>query len=64
LETNNKQERLAYRGTRDGFASAKFHELCGLKGKSIIFVETSTGKRIGGFASVEWKKNASYYSAE
>ena len=52
---------LLYRATRDGFASAKFHELCDDKGSTITFIKSSTGKRFGGYTHGPWKKGGEYY---
>ena len=37
-----------------------FHKYCDNKGSTIILVETTNGRRFGGFTSLSWKKNDSW----
>ena len=51
----NCEYKLLYRGTRDGFKSAKFHELCDNQGPTLCLMKTSYDYVCGGFASESWK---------
>lgn len=42
---------LLYRGTRDTFKAAKFHELCDNKGATISIIKSKCGKVFGGYTS-------------
>jgi hypothetical protein len=47
--------RLLLRGTRDGFTSQKFHELCDNKGATIVLMRVANTKEIiGGYNPVLW----------
>ena len=52
--------RLLFRGTRDGFTSAKFHELCDDQGPLLTLVKTGKDKLIGGFSSIHWKNSGEW----
>ncbi|GBC02603.1 hypothetical protein RclHR1_04700005 [Rhizophagus clarus] len=48
--------RLLLRGTRDGFTSQKFHELCDNKGATIVLMRVAnTNQIIGGYNPVSWQ---------
>ena len=51
----NYEYELLYRGTRDGFKAAKFHELCDNQGPTLCLMKTSKDYICGGFASESWK---------
>ena len=55
------QTDLLYRGSRDGFTSAKFHELCDDQGATLTIVKSEMGFVFGGFSSVSWIPNGQYY---
>ena len=41
--------------TRDhGFTAQAFHSICDEKGPTITFIETTTGKRFGGYSNSSW----------
>eukprot|EP00347_Sterkiella_histriomuscorum_P019369 403341890 len=44
--------KLLYRGSRNGFKSSKFHELCDNKGPTVSFIESECGQVFGGFTSI------------
>ena len=44
-----------FRGSRDGFSAAKFHELCDNKGPLLVLFLTSKDILCGGFSSIGWK---------
>ncbi|CAB4404249.1 unnamed protein product [Rhizophagus irregularis] len=49
--------RLLLRGTRDGFTSQKFHELCDYKGATIVLMKIANTKQIvGGYNPVVWQR--------
>ena len=54
---------LIYRGTRDGSSSNIFHNKCNYQGPTIILYKNEKGNIFGGFASMPWTSNNSYYSA-
>jgi hypothetical protein len=52
---------LLLRGSRDGFTSKKFHELCDNKHNTVVFIKVK-GKDeiIGGYNPLEWKSTGSW----
>ena len=47
---------MLFRGSRDGFTSDKFHELCDRKGPTITIIRSAThGKIFGGYESFGWE---------
>jgi hypothetical protein len=58
---NNKVDfDILFRGKRDGFTSAKFHELCNGKGPTLTIVKSDKGKVFGGFTARSWASIGSY----
>ena len=49
--------RLLYSPTPDTNTKEDFHKYCDNKGSTIVLVETSNGRRFGGFTSLSWKSN-------
>jgi hypothetical protein len=52
--------RLLFRGSRDGFTDAKFHELCDNQGSLLVLVKTGKDILIGGFSSIPWKNSGGW----
>ena len=46
--------KLLFRMSRDGKTAINFHSKCDFKGKTLILIETTDGKRIGGYSMHEW----------
>ena len=42
------------RGTKDGFLSKTFHELCDGKGPTLTIIQSDQSKIFGGFTTVAW----------
>lgn len=51
---------LLYRGSRDGFKTNTFHQLCDNRGATLVLVETHTGKIFGGYAGKSWSSEDVY----
>jgi len=51
---------LLYRGSRDGYSAAKFHELCNNKGPTLSMIKSTTGYIFGGYAHTAWSSSGSY----
>ena len=51
---------LLIRGSRDGFKSKDFHEKCDNQSFTVTFVETTEGKRFGGFTEEVWDQSDSW----
>ena len=49
--------RLLYSATFDSNKKEDFHKCCDNHGSTIVLVETSDGRRFGGFTSLSWKSN-------
>lgn len=49
-----KQPILLYRGTRDGFAPEKFHQLCDGKGPTLTVAMSEYKRIFGGFTTIPW----------
>ena len=54
---NERQFRLLYSPTLNSNTKEDFHKHCDNKGSTIVLVETSNGRRFGGFTSLSWKSN-------
>ena len=56
ISTNNKikEINLLYKSSEHGDTSKIFFEKCGNKGPTFSLIETSKGRRFGGFSKVEW----------
>jgi hypothetical protein len=48
----------------DGDTSSKFHQKCDSQGPTIIFIKTTTGRRFGGYTSIDWDTSNSYKGDE
>jgi len=55
---------LLFRGTRDGFSSAKFHELCDDQGSTLVIIKSEVGFIFGGYSSNSWIPNGQHYPDE
>jgi hypothetical protein len=51
---------LLFRGSRDGFGADIFHSKCDSQGPTLLLVETTDGKTVGGFASKSWESGSRY----
>jgi hypothetical protein len=49
----NKFE-LIFRGSRDGFKSSTFHQICDEKGASLIIIKSEMGEVFGGYTDIPW----------
>ena len=56
ISTNNKikEINLLYKSSEHGDTSKIFFEKCGNKGPTFSLIETSKGRRFGGFSKAEW----------
>jgi hypothetical protein len=65
-QTMPYQFTLLLRGTRDGFDSVKFHQLCDNKGATVTIARIENSKQIiGGYNPLHWYQNGQYgYSNE
>ncbi|CAG8661480.1 12059_t:CDS:1, partial [Ambispora gerdemannii] len=53
--------KLLYRGSRDGFAASKFHELCGSRSQTVVVVKINQTERIiGGYNPSTWGGGSVY----
>ena len=55
---------LIYRGTRDTFKAARFHELCDNKGATVSIIKSKDGKVFGGFTASPWTSVRGYKKDE
>jgi TLD len=55
---------LVYRGTRDTFKAARFHELTDNKGPTISIIKSKCGKVFGGYTSAPWTSVRGYKKDE
>lgn len=56
--------KMLYSSARDGFDSAKFHQLCDEKGATLTVVRTKDNHIFGGYASVPWSSKARHLPDE
>ena len=54
---------LIYRGSRDGSGSNIFHNKCDNQGPTICLFKNENDHIFGGYASISWTSNGSYYAA-
>ncbi|EXX67236.1 uncharacterized protein OCT59_027118 [Rhizophagus irregularis] len=53
--------KLLLRGTRDGFATKKFHEICDNQSRTVTIIKVKHSEEIlGGYNPIEWKSDGSY----
>eukprot|EP00347_Sterkiella_histriomuscorum_P015969 403355002 len=50
-----KEFRLLFQGSRDGFTSKAFHQKCDNKGPTICFILSEFGQTFGGYTSISWE---------
>ncbi len=55
---------LLFRGSRDGFKDAKFHELCDNQGPLLFLIKTGKDILIGGFSSIPWKSGSGEWTVD
>ena len=51
---------LLFRASRDGYSASNFHSKCDGKSNTVTLVETTTGRRFGGFTDAQWDQSSSY----
>ena len=51
---------LLFRASRDGYRTSNFHSKCDGKSNTVTLVETTTGRRFGGFTDAQWDQSSSY----
>ena len=52
--------KLLFKKSRDGNTTKDFHDLCDNKGKTLIIIETTEGRKFGGVAYDNWNANDSW----
>ena len=57
------KSKLLFRGSRDGFDAAKFHQLCDNKGPTITLIKSVKGLIFGGFSSINWARNVNNFKS-
>jgi hypothetical protein len=51
---------LIFRGSRDGFKSSTFHQICDEKGASLIIIKSEMGEVFGGYTDIPLTKSEGY----
>ena len=59
---NDKQFKLLYRATRDGFGASDFHAKCDNLPNTLTVIKTTKGFIFGGYTAVAWDKKSGYKS--
>ena len=59
LNNRKFKTELLYRKSRDGSTPNDFHDKCDNKGITITIIETSKGKKFGGYTELSWDKSNS-----
>ena len=57
LNNRNFNSELLFRKTRDGSTLNDFHNKCDNKGITIVFIETTSGYKFGGYTELQWDKS-------
>ena len=52
--------KLLFKKSRDGNTTKDFHDLCDNKGKTLIIIETTEGRKFGGVTYDNWNTNKSW----
>ena len=52
---------MLWKGSRDGFTASKFHSNCDGKGPTLTVIQSTDGVIFGGYTSLSWNGNNSYY---
>ena len=60
LNNRNFKTELLFRKTRDGSTPNDFHNKCDNKGITIVFIETTSGYKFGGYTELQWDKSGNY----
>eukprot|EP00347_Sterkiella_histriomuscorum_P009817 403339772 len=50
-----KEYKLLFQGSRDGFTAKAFHEMCDNKGPTVCFILSEFGQTFGGYTSISWE---------
>ena len=59
---NDKQFKLLYRATRDGFGASSFHAKCDNQSNTLTIVKTTKGYILGAYTAVKWDNTSGYKS--
>ena len=57
LKKNIKKCNLLFKASINGFGSSNFHSLCDGKNNTLTLVETTSGRRFGGFTDAQWDQS-------
>ena len=60
-DDSNLKLNLLFRSSENGFTGQKFHELCNDQGRTLVIIETTDGRVIGGTTSQSWKNPGAYF---
>ena len=60
LNKKIKNFKLLFRASRDGFRASDFHSKCDGKSNTLTLVETTAGRRFGGFTDANWDQSNNY----
>ena len=61
VDSKDQKFKLLWKGSRDGFTASKFHSNCDGKGPTLTVVQSTDGVIFGGYTSLSWNGNNSYY---
>ena len=65
IDPNEKYRvKLIYDATLEENTNNDFHKKCDGKGSTIIFIESSNGKRFGGYTRISWNNNIKNYMTD
>jgi hypothetical protein len=59
-EVFNARISRIYKASSNGFAAAKFHELCDKRGATLTLIKTTAGHTFGGYTTISWDTSGSY----
>eukprot|EP00347_Sterkiella_histriomuscorum_P002549 403367724 len=60
----NKNFKLLYQGSQDGFTCAQFHQKCDNQGGVVIFILSEFGQTFGGYSSISWNNSVNNWMAD
>jgi hypothetical protein len=64
VKNKNIEIKLLYKGSLHGDGSAIFHKLCDNQGPTISIIETTSGRRFGGYTNSSWDSSSGYKQSD
>jgi len=63
-DVSDREPRLLYRASRDGFSGPVFHQLCDGKGPTLVIAQSIGGYIFGGYSDVPWDSSGQWKTCQ